>query len=103
MSTTTFGSATEAIKDLKDTINGSVGAAVSAIDAKRAPIASGIETAASKLQSGADTLEGTAHYLRKNKVGDMWDDLADVVKAHPTAALIGAVVVGFAAGRMLRR
>ena len=100
MDNTTFGSATESIKD---TINGSVGAAVSAIDAKRAPIAGGIDSAASTLHAGAAKLEGTADYLRKNQLGDMWDDVAGVIKAHPTAALIGAVVVGFAAGRMLRR
>jgi hypothetical protein len=100
MANSTFGSATEAIKD---TINGSVGAAVSALDAKRAPLASGIEGAASTLQSGADTLENTASYLRKHKVGDMWSDLGGLVKKYPTVAIIGAVVVGFAAGRMLRR
>ena len=33
----------------------------------------------------------------------MASDVRKVIKAYPAAALIGAVVVGFAAGRMLRR
>lgn len=100
MTTSTFGSTAAGIKD---TINDSVGAAVDAIDAKRKPLAAGIDSAASTLQSGADTLGNTASYIRKNKVGDMWSDIGGLVKAYPTVALIGAVVVGFAAGRMLRR
>jgi hypothetical protein len=107
MSNTTFESVTDSIKD---TINSRVGAAVGAIDSTRAPIAGGIESAASTLHSGARTLdsgartlENTADYLRTNQLGDMWGDIAGVIKAHPTAALIGAVVVGFAAGRLLRR
>lgn len=96
MSSTTFESAADSVKD---TITGTVGA----IDAQRKPLANGIDTAASRLHSGADSLENTASYLRKNKVGDMVDDISGLVKAYPTVALIGAVVVGFAAGRMLRR
>lgn len=96
MSNTTFGSATDAVKD---TISSTVGA----IDAQRKPLAKGIDSAASTLHSGADSLESTASYLRKNKVGDMLGDIGGLVKAYPTVALIGAVVLGFAAGRMLRR
>jgi ABC-type transporter Mla subunit MlaD len=77
--------------------------AVSAIDATRAPLANGIKSAASTLHSGADSLEDTAKYLRKNKLSDMLGDVGGALKAYPTAALIGAVVIGFAAGRILRR
>ncbi len=77
--------------------------AVGAIDASRAPIAKGIKSAASTLHSGADSLEDTAAYLRKNKLRDMLGDVAGAIKAYPTAALIGAVVIGFAAARIMRR
>ena len=82
--------------------------------AQLTPIAGGIDSAASGLHAGANTLENTASYLRDNSVGDMASDVNSrigdmlgevqkVIKAYPAAALIGAVVVGFAAGRMLRR
>ena len=77
--------------------------AVGAIDAKRAPVADGLDSAASTLHSGATSLEDSAEYLRNNKVRDILRDVQGALKAYPTAALIGAVAVGFVAGRMLRR
>lgn len=74
-----------------------------AVDAKRAPIAKGLDSAAATLHSGAESLENTATYIRKNKVRSMLGDAHGLIKSYPTAAVIGAVVVGFAAGRMLRR
>lgn len=104
MPNTIFGSTTEAIKD---TINGSVGSTVDAIDSTRAPIASGIESAASTLHSSAGSLEQAASWLRNKNVQDMWGDVEETVtsavKTYPVATLLGAVVVGFAAGRLLRR
>jgi len=70
--------------------------AVGAIDAHRATAANGLDSAADKLGASAD-------YLRGNKLSDMVSDLGKFVKANPGPALIGAVVVGFCAGRMLRR
>jgi hypothetical protein len=51
----------------------------------------------------SDTLDDTASWLRNMNVRDMWSDVEGTIKAYPVAALIGAVVVGFAAGRLLRR
>jgi hypothetical protein len=95
-----FSSATDSITN---TVNGSVGAAVNAIDAKRAPLASGIDGAAASLHAGADSLESTASWLRNKNVRDMWSDVEGTIKDYPVAALLGAVVIGFAAGRLLRR
>lgn len=125
MATSTFGSTSDTIKDTLHSIgdaatrvSGRVSdkaaelgekasalgqSAVGAIDAKRAPLANGLDSAASTLLSGATSLEDTASYLRSNKLRDMLGDVQGAIKAYPTAALIGAVVVGFAAGRLLRR
>jgi len=103
MANSVFGSTTEAINDVKDKISGGVGAAVSAIDAKRAPLAGGLESAAAGLHTGAGSLEDTASYLRNNKLNDMWGDVQGMIKRYPGVALIGAVVIGFAAGRLIRR
>jgi ElaB/YqjD/DUF883 family membrane-anchored ribosome-binding protein len=70
--------------------------AVAAIDARRG-------TAASGLSSAADKISATADYVREKKVRDMVADVGACIKAYPRQALLGAAVVGFFAGRMLRR
>jgi ElaB/YqjD/DUF883 family membrane-anchored ribosome-binding protein len=70
--------------------------AVGAIDAHRGSAAKGLDSVADKLGASAD-------YVRDNKMADMVSDLGKFVKANPGPALIGALVVGFCAGRMLRR
>jgi ElaB/YqjD/DUF883 family membrane-anchored ribosome-binding protein len=92
--------------------------AVDAIDARRGTAANGLDSAAAGVHANADKLppsmSGFAHqaadgfgvsasYLRENKLGDMVADLEAYLKAHPGQALAGAVVLGFFAGRMLRR
>jgi ElaB/YqjD/DUF883 family membrane-anchored ribosome-binding protein len=92
--------------------------AVNAIDTQRGPAASGLDTAAASLHAGADKLPpqaaplvhqaadklgATADYVRNNRMKDMLADVETYVKAHPTQSLLGAVVVGFLAGRMLKR
>jgi ElaB/YqjD/DUF883 family membrane-anchored ribosome-binding protein len=92
--------------------------AVGAIDAQRGSAAIALDSAAAGVHAhadklpptvspfahqAADKLVDTADYVRENKMRDMWADLEGYLKAHPTQALLGAVVVGFCAGRMLRR
>lgn len=91
-----------------------------ALDTGRQRAASGLEDAADKLHDAADKLPGgervshaahstadalgaTGRYVRKHSVGEMFDSLGEFVKAHPTQALVGAVVVGFLVGRGMRR
>jgi hypothetical protein len=50
----------------------------------------------------ADTMESAAGYMREHDVNEMWSDLEVYAKAHPTQALIGAVVTGFLVGRLIR-
>lgn len=62
---------------------------------------------ATTLESAADNIKNkiddAAAYFRDKEARDIWSDVEAQVKAYPVAALIGAVVVGFAAGRLLRR
>jgi hypothetical protein len=51
----------------------------------------------------ADRLDGTAKYLDDRHVQDIVADLEKQTKANPVPFLLGAVALGFLAGRMLRR
>lgn len=63
-----------------------------------------MRTSASQVaQRTADGLGASANYMRENTMRDMLRDLEEYVKAHPTPALIGAMCMGFVAGRTLRR
>ena len=94
--------------------------AMKAVDTGRQRAASGLSSAADKLHQTADRLPGgprvsraahktadglgaTANYLGENSFGDMLSDVGDVVKAHPTQALLAALAVGFLVGRAMRR
>lgn len=62
---------------------------------------------ATTFEATADTIkhkiDDAASYFRDKQARDIWSDVEEQMKAYPVAALIGAVVVGFAAGRLLRR
>jgi hypothetical protein len=94
--------------------------AADAVERGRESAARGIHNAAEKIRSAADQLPGaekvrnfagqaaqtferTASYLRETDTKDMLDDLVEQTKARPMAFLLGAVAVGFVAGRLLRR
>jgi type IV secretory pathway TrbL component len=58
------------------------------------------ERVAHKIASG---MESTATYLRDHDFKDMGDDIVGVAKRHPTEALLSALVIGFLAGRAMKR
>jgi ElaB/YqjD/DUF883 family membrane-anchored ribosome-binding protein len=67
-------------------------------------ISSRVQNTASDLsQKASDAFEATTDYVGSNTIGDIAADVRRFVKANPTQALLGALVVGFLAGRMLRR
>ena len=93
--------------------------AVEVVDASRDSAAYSLESAAAGIRAKAESLPGgrqvgefarqtadklgeTAEYLREHEVKDMMSDFQSFIKAHPVQALIGAVVVGFLAGRSMR-
>ncbi len=79
----------------------------------RAAVADAIDSAASRVHAGAehvsdaarattDRMEASATWIRETSGRDLLDDLEGMVRAHPVRTVVGAVVVGFLAGRMLR-
>lgn len=79
----------------------------------RNAVADGIDSVASRLSAGgehvaegaraaADKMEGSATWLRNTSGRDVITSFETMVKEHPGRTVIGAVVVGFLVGRMLR-
>ena len=73
-----------------------------------------LDGAASRIKSGGDSIDHAAHatadrlgasatYMRENGARAMVGDIESMIKAHPGKFMIGAVVVGFLAGRAFRR
>jgi ElaB/YqjD/DUF883 family membrane-anchored ribosome-binding protein len=63
----------------------------------------GGERVASAAHSAADALTSSAHYVREHEVRDMLDDVLEVVRSNPGAALLGAAALGFLIGRAMTR
>ena len=120
MDTPYTGDLDSATKKLRDEASAIGQSALDAIDSGRGAAARGVHGTADVLRSAADALpgapkvrefadgaarmlDGTAKYLRDRQPKDMLDDFHTRAKANPVAFLIGALAVGFLAGRMLRR
>jgi hypothetical protein len=73
------------------------------LDGAAARIGNGGDRVAGAAHAAADKLEGSARYVRKNTGRAMLRDVQDIVKAHPGKFVLGAVVLGFLAGRTFRR
>ena len=80
----------------------------------RIATADALEGAASRVNAGtdslahaghatADRLDASATYVREHGAKAMIGDIESMIKAHPGKFLIGAVVVGFLAGRAFSR
>ena len=80
----------------------------------RTATADGLEGAASRIAAGGDRIAEAAHstadslgtganYIRTNGPREMANDIESIIKAHPGKALLGAVILGFFAGRAFRR
>jgi hypothetical protein len=50
-----------------------------------------------------ERLNDAVDYFRNHDVRAISNDFKGYLQAHPTQALIGAVVLGFLAGRVIRR
>lgn len=94
--------------------------AAGAVDSGRTAAAQGMQSAAERLRSAsghlpggpkvqqfasrtADGLDRTVRYLREHHAQDIWNDIQKGAKARPVPFLVGALAIGFVAGRMLRR
>ena len=94
--------------------------AADAVDSKRTTAAARLQRTAESLRSAsarlpggpkvqhfasrtADGLDRTGRYLRERQASDMWFDIQEGAKARPVPFLVGALALGFVAGRMMRR
>lgn len=79
----------------------------------RETVADGIDSVASRITAGgehvaqgakatADRMSNSATWLRDTSGRDMMNSFESMVKEHPGRTLLGAVAIGFLAGRMLR-
>lgn len=78
-------------------------ATADSLDSAAASINAGGDRVAEFAHDTADTLGSSAKYVRKHDSRDMVHDIESLVKAHPGKALLGAVVLGFFAGRAFSR
>jgi len=78
-------------------------ATADSLDSAAASINAGGDRVAEFAHDTADTLGASAKYVRKHDSQDMVHDIESLVKAHPGKALLGAVVLGFFAGRAFSR
>jgi hypothetical protein len=98
---------------------------VDSVDESRKSTAGALDQTAARLHSGGDQLSDAAHtaaerlsavahgtadklqaaadYIRETDLKAMGEDLKDVVKRYPGAALAAAAVLGFLVARSLRR
>ena len=88
------------MKDNVSDFGSKAGEVADAAERKGAKIVEGIETAASAVR---DRVDDTVSYFRDHDARAVADDLKSYVKSHPTQALIGAIAIGFFAGRLIRR
>lgn len=59
----------------------------------------GGETVTNMAHSAADKLSATAEYVRRNDLGDMMEDVQEIVKRNPGPALAVAAGLGFLVAR----
>ena len=76
--------------------------------------ADGLESAARSVHSGADRMASVGHgagdalassarYVRDHELRNMFDDVMEVVRNNPGAALVAAAALGFLIGRAVMR
>lgn len=79
----------------------------------RDAVANGIESVATRITAGgehvaqgakatADKMSDSATWLRDTSGRDMMNSFESMIKEHPGRTVLGAVALGFLAGRMLR-
>jgi hypothetical protein len=86
----------------RTTAAGGLDRAAGTLDEQAASLPGGARVA-SAAHSAANALSSSADYIREHDLGDMMEDLRDVVKNNPGPALLGAAALGFLIGRAFSR
>jgi hypothetical protein len=95
-------SVSESVSRQRETAAGGLDRVASTLHDKAASVPGGpkVERVAHTIASG---MESTATYLREHDFKGMGQDLVGIARRHPTEALLSALVVGFLAGRAMKR
>lgn len=72
------------------------------IDSVASRVTAGGEHVADGARAAADKMGASATWLRDTSGRDVVNSFEAMVRAHPGRTVLGAVVLGFLAGRMLR-
>jgi len=90
--------------DTRATVAGGIDEVADRIDQAASSLSQGAAAFTNKAATKAkDTLDSAVDYVREYDVDAMVNSAKRYAKANPVQVLIGALVVGFVAGRMLRR
>ena len=93
--------AMDAVESSRESAPSTLDSAVSGIRSKADALPGGADVS-QFARRAADKIGATAQYIREHEVKDMMSEVEDFIKSHPAQALLGAVVVGFLAGRSMR-
>lgn len=77
--------------------------AAEGLDSAARSMHAGGERVAGAVHTAADALSSSAQYMREHELRDMLDDMLEVVRSNPGAALLGAAALGFLIGRAMTR
>jgi ElaB/YqjD/DUF883 family membrane-anchored ribosome-binding protein len=94
--------ASQKAEQVRNAAAGRLDSAASAMH-ERAENLPGGRRVAGAAHGAADALHSSADYLREHDMGQMADDLREVVRNHPGVALLGAAALGFLVGRAMSR
>src|SRR5688572_16275103 len=92
----------ETVSRQRETAAGGLDRVASTLHDKAGSVPGGakVEQVAHKIATG---MESTASYLRDHDFKDMGQDIVGIARRHPTEALLSALVIGFLAGRAMKR
>ena len=94
--------ASQKAEQVRTAAAGRLDSAASAVH-ERADNLPGGARVAGAAHGAADALHSSADYLREHDMGQMAEDLRDVVRNNPGVALLGAAALGFLVGRAMSR
>ena len=94
--------ASQKTEQVRNAAAGRLDSAASAMH-ERADNLPGGARVAGAAHGAADALHSGADYLREHDMRQMADDLREVVRNNPGAALLGAAALGFLVGRAVSR
>ena len=94
--------ASQKAEQVRNAAAGRLDSAASAMHERAENLPGGARVAGAA-HGAANALHSSADYLREHDMGQMADDLREVVRNNPGVALLGAAALGFLVGRAMSR